>query len=107
MYLIATLELSYAGVARFFEVAPKVRALMEANGVRMLHAMFQDVGRLNTVVHVWEMADADAYFRAVDALRAHEDFPEIVAGLAAAVVDEKLVFASDAPYAPRGSGKQP
>ena len=100
MYLIATLELSYAGVATFFEVAPKVRALMEANGVRMLHAMFQEVGRLNTVVHVWEMADADTYFRAVDALKAHENFAGIVAALAEAVIDERLVFARDTPYAP-------
>ena len=101
MYLIATLELSYGGVAKFFEVAPKVRALMEANGVRMLHSMFQELGRLNTVVHIWEMEDANTYFRAVDAIKQHESFPEIVAALAEAVVDERLVFARDTPYAPR------
>jgi hypothetical protein len=100
MYLIATLELSYGGVAKFFEVAPKVRALMEAGGCRMLHAMLQDTGRLNTIVHVWEIPDANTYFAAVEALKQDESFPEIVAALAEAVVDERLVFAQDAPYSP-------
>lgn len=105
MYLIATLELSYAGVATFFEVAPRVRAAMEAQGVKMLHAMVQEVGRLNTIVHVWEMDDADTYFRAVDALKAHADFPAILAALSEAIVDERLVFARDTPYAPTGAGR--
>lgn len=100
MYLIATLELSYAGTAKFLEIAPKVRALMEEKGCRMLHAMLQDTGRLNTVVHIWELPDANSYFEAVAALKQHESIPEIVAGLAEAVVDERLVFAQDTPYSP-------
>ncbi|MET0546000.1 MAG: NIPSNAP family protein [Caulobacterales bacterium] len=101
MYLHATLEVSYEGAMDFMAVAPKVRALMEANGVKMLYALMQDTGRLNTFVHIWKLRDANHYYEAVNALKAHESFPEIFAGLGKSVVNETLVFASDAPYAPR------
>lgn len=100
MYLIARLELSYAGVMDFMAVAPKVREKMEAHGCRMLHAMITEIDRLNTIIHIWEVADANSYFDAVHALKADPDFPEIVAALASSVVNETLSFASDTPYAP-------
>jgi hypothetical protein len=100
MYLIARLELSYGGVMDFMAIAPKVREKMEARGCRMLHAMVTDIDRLNTVIHIWEVPDANSYFAAVDALKADPDFPEIIAALARSVVNETLSFASDTPYAP-------
>ncbi|MEJ7935282.1 NIPSNAP family protein [Sphingobium sp. AN558] len=100
MYLIARLELSYAGVLDFLAIAPKVRQKMEARGCTMLHAMISEIDRLNTVTHIWEVPDANSYFAAVEALKADPDFPEIVAALARSVVNETLSFASDAPYAP-------
>ena len=100
MYLIARLELSYAGIADFLAIAPKVRAKMEARGCRMLHAMMTDIDRLNTVIHIWQVPDADTYFAAVSALRADPECPEIMAALARSVINETLSFASDTPYAP-------
>lgn len=104
MYLIATLELSYSGVQTFFEIAPLVRSLMEKRGCKMLHAMLQDTGRLNTIVHIWELRDANQYFEAVTSLKTDPAFAEILAALSRSVVDERLVFAQETPYAPaRGS----
>ncbi|MFT4052921.1 MAG: NIPSNAP family protein [Novosphingobium sp.] len=100
MYLIARLELSYAGVMDFLAIAPKVREKMEARGCRMLHAMMMDIDRLNTILHIWDVPDADTYFAAVNALKADPEFPEIIGALARSVVNETLSFASDAPYAP-------
>jgi hypothetical protein len=100
MYLIARLELSYAGVMEFMAIAPKVRDKMEALGCKLLHAMLMDIDRLNTVLHIWDIPDANTYFAAVNALKADPDFPEIVGALANAVVNETLSFASDTPYAP-------
>ena len=100
MYVIARLELSYAGVMAFMSVAPRVREKMEARGRRMLHAVMTDIDRLNTVIHIWEVPDANSYFAAVDALKADPEFPEIVSALGRAVVNETLSFASDTPYAP-------
>ncbi|AMK19871.1 MULTISPECIES: NIPSNAP family protein [Sphingobium] len=100
MYLVARLELSYAGVMEFMTVAPKVREKMEARGCKMLHAMFQQVERLNTVIHIWDVPDANTYFAAVEALKTDPDFPEILSILARSVVDETLTLATDAPYAP-------
>lgn len=103
MYLIARLELSYAGVMEFVEIAPKVRKKMEAHGCRMLHAMMTDIDRLNTAIHIWEVPDADTYFAAVNALKSDPEFPDIIASLGRSVVNETLSFASDAPYAPARS----
>nr|WP_087572914.1 hypothetical protein [Sphingomonas sp. CDS-1] len=100
MYLVARLELSYAGVIDFMSVAPKVREKMEARGCKMLHAMIQQVERLNTVIHIWDVPDANTYFTAVEALKADPDFPEILSLLARSVVNETLTLATDAPYAP-------
>lgn len=100
MYLIARLELSYGGVQNFMEIAPKVRGAMEARGCRMLHAFMQQTGRLNTFIHIWEMADANTYMDAVESLRRSEDIGEILAALSKSVVDETLTFATALPYGP-------
>lgn len=100
MYLIATLELSYGGVADFLRIAPLVREAMESRGCKMLNAMMQGVGRLNTIVHLWDIPSANHYFEAVEGLKADPRFPEIIQALANAVVNETLVFAEDTPYAP-------
>lgn len=100
IYVIARLELSYAGIAEFMAVAPKVREKMEAGGCRMLHAMVQQMERLNTIVHIWEVPDANTWLNAVDALSQDPDFAEIIAALGRSVVNETLTFATDAPYAP-------
>lgn len=100
MYLIARLELSYAGVMEFMAIAPKVREKMEARGCKMLHAMMMEIDRLNTVMHIWDVPDANSYFTAVNALKSDPEFGEIFAALGRSVVNETLSFASDAPYAP-------
>ncbi|MFN3472507.1 MAG: NIPSNAP family protein [Blastomonas sp.] len=100
MYLVAHLELSYAGVQEFLTVAPRVRAAMEKRGCRMLHAFSQDTGRLNTFMHIWQIADANTYMDAVADLRRSPEIGEILASLAKSVVNETLTFASALPYGP-------
>jgi hypothetical protein len=100
MYVHATLELSYGGVNKFLAIAPRVKALMEAQGVKMVQGMIFTVGRLNTVVHIWKMRDMNHWNEALGALQKHPDFPEIWAALSESVVDEKLAFAVAAPHFP-------
>lgn len=101
MYLIARLELSYAGLMEFMTIAPKVREKMEAQGCRMLHAMLQQTERFNTIIHIWDVPDANAYFTAINSLQSDPDFPEIIAALGRSVVNETLALAIDTPYAPQ------
>lgn len=101
MYMIARLELSYAGVAEFMAIAPLVRTKMEARGCKMLHAMVQQMERLNTLIHIWEIPDANTFFDALNALTQDGDFPEIIAALSRSVMNETLTLAVDAPYSPR------
>lgn len=100
MYLIAKLELSYGGVQTFLDIAPRVRAEMEARGCTMIHAFMQDTGRLNTFIHIWQMKDANTYMDAVASLRASDGIGEIFAALSESVVNETLTFASALPYGP-------
>lgn len=100
MYLIAKLELSYAGVQEFISVAPNVRAAMEKRGCRMIHAFSQDTGRLNTHIHIWHLEHANSYFDAVADLRRSPEIGDIIATLARSVVNETLTFASALPYGP-------
>ncbi len=84
MFLIATLELSYAGVL----------------GCTMLHALFSETGRLNTVTHIWEVPDANTFLEAVADLRSSDDeIGEIFEVLTRSVDKETLMFASALPYA--------
>lgn len=101
MYLIARLELSYAGLAEFMALAPRIREKMEAQGCRMLHAMLQQTERFNTIIHIWDVPDANGYFAAIGALQTDPDFSEIVAVLGRSVVNETLALAVDTPYAPQ------
>jgi hypothetical protein len=100
VYLIAHLELSYAGVAEFMAVAPKVRAAMEERGCKMIHAFVQQTGRLNTFVHIWQMIDANTYLNAVEDLRHSPEIGGIIEALAKSVVNETLTMASALPYGP-------
>jgi hypothetical protein len=100
VYLIAQLELSYAGVQDFIAVAPKVRAAMEERGCNMIHAFMQQTGRLNTVVHIWQLADANSYMAAVEDLRQSSEIGVILEALAKSVVNETLTFASALSYGP-------
>lgn len=100
VYLVAQLELSYAGVAEFMAVAPKVRAAMEQRGCKMIHAFMQQTGRLNTFIHIWELADANSYLIAVDDLRRSPEIGDILDALSKSVVNETLTFATALPYGP-------
>lgn len=100
MYVHATLELSYGGVTQFLAIAPRVKALVEAKGVKMVQGLLFTTGRLNTVVHIWKARDMNHWHDTISSLQTHPDFPEIWAALSASVVDEKLAFAVAAPHFP-------
>jgi hypothetical protein len=100
MYLHATLELSYAGLPKFLAMAPTLRRILEQEGWVLVNALVQVTGRLNTVIHIWRLRDANHYSEVVAKLRAHPDFPEIHRVLCEAVDEERLLFATAADYAP-------
>lgn len=98
MYMIATLKLSYAGVGKFLEIAPKVKAIAEQEGWVLVKALLSQTSRLNTVTHVWKIKDMNHYQEVLVKLQAHDDFPEILAVLAESVDEETIAFADETHY---------
>ncbi|MCB5945637.1 NIPSNAP family protein [Acidocella sp. KAb 2-4] len=99
MYLHATLELSYAGVGPFLAMAPKLKAIVEADGWKLEQALLLQNGRLNTVIHIWRLRDMNHYQETLAKLPTHPQFAEIWQTLCEAVVKETVVFAEATPYA--------
>lgn len=100
MYLHATLKLSYAGIGKFLHMAPRLKALVEADGWVMVNALLLQTGRFNTVIHIWRVRDMNHYVETIKKLRLHPDFEQIAAVLAESVVEETLAFAEPTAYAP-------
>lgn len=99
MYMHATLKLSYAGVVEFLAMAPKLKAIVEADGWKLVQALLLQNGRLNTVIHKWQMRDMNHYKETVDKLRTHPQFADIWQTLCNAVDEEIVVFGEATAYA--------
>jgi hypothetical protein len=100
VYLHATLKLSYAGVGKFLAMAPRLKALVEADGWVLVNALLLQTGRFNTVIHIWRVRDMNHYHETIEKLKRHPDFDYIIGVLAESVVEETLAFAERTAYAP-------
>jgi hypothetical protein len=100
MYTHVTVEVAYGRFEKFFQVMPRVKAIVERAGWTLKEALVQQNGQLFTVIHIWILRDMNHYAEGVAALNAHPDFPELTDQLASVVNKETIVFAVDAPYAP-------
>lgn len=105
LYVLAELELSYAGLPTFMAAAPILREAAEAQGWVLENALVTATGRVNTVIHLWQIRDSAHYFEVIEQLAAHPRIGEIYAALCAAVVNETIRFLSPAAYAPAGAAQ--
>lgn len=97
MYLIATLELAYGGLAEFLPHRPTITKAMESQGIKLLHAMTPFSGRLNNLIHIWQIESVDAFYAARARLGQYPGMDQVRAMLRKVVIQETLVFADDAP----------
>ena len=97
-YLHVTLELQPGALDRFKAVMARALPVLQAAGWRLAGAYLQRTGRLNTVVDLWELQDANHYDRGIAALVVRPDFAEIKAELDACVAKETVVFADAVSY---------
>lgn len=100
LYLHATLKLRMGGYKRFCEVfAPQV-PILESYGWKLVGAWVTVVGRVHTVVDVWEIADGNAFYEATAKWRARPDFAEFQQGFAEVVEEEVLTMVNKTSYSP-------
>jgi len=98
VYVHVTLKVKAAGVTDFVATMKKAVPILEAHGWRLVLALAQRTGRLNTVIDIWELEDFDHFDRGLKGLTADPRFPEIKAVLDANVQSETIVFADRLNY---------
>ena len=64
VYLHATLKLKIGGYERFCESMAQQVPVLESFGWKLLGAWVMVIGRVSTVVDVWEIPDANSFFEA-------------------------------------------
>ena len=100
LYIHATLKLRLGGYERFCESMAKQIPILESYGWKLVGAWVTPVGRVNTVIDVWEIPDANSFFDATDRWRATPEFQEFRAVTAEVVEEEILSMARKVPYSP-------
>lgn len=100
MFTHVTIELRYGRLSEFFAPMARVAAIVINAGWELREALVQQDGRLFTVRHVWKLRDMNHYQEGIAAIAAHPEFPSLAEQLAEVIVNETIVFATAAPYAP-------
>ena len=98
VFLIATIQVKASGFSAFKAVMARVQAIAEGAGWKLNAAYATRVGKLNTVIDVWELNDFNHMNAGMAALAQHPDFPEIQAVLHETIVEETLSLADKLTY---------
>ncbi len=98
VYLQATIEVRMQKMGCFFAAMEKIVAIMKEPGWILRGAYLHQTGRINTVVNIWELPDANSLAGGFQTLFGHSDFSKVDKLLEDTVVSETLVLLSAAPY---------
>lgn len=94
-----TLDVKAAELQRFHGVMAEAVAILESHGWKLLNALVQRTGRLNTVIDIWELDSFEHFDVGLKAFIADPRFVAIKTALDETVLTETIVFAAKAPYA--------
>jgi hypothetical protein len=100
VYLHVTLHIRPGRLGRFVATLQAIRPIVEAQGWQLLGAWTTVVGRLNVVVDLWRLPDANAVPTAIGALLASAGWPELERELAECVEQETLQLMAPLPFSP-------
>jgi len=100
VFLQATLELDYQTLPIFLSIAPTMKAEAEAAGWTMLAAMTTKIGKMNTVVHLWKLADMNAFDVGIAAMASSPHSAKIYEEICKSGAKETLAFLDATSYSP-------
>lgn len=98
LYMLSTIKIRAGKMLEFCELMPQVVAIVEAQGWRLMGAFSHLGGRLNVVVDLWQIPDANALPGGIQALIGASEWPDIARGLAETVEDEFLQMMTKLPF---------
>ncbi len=96
--LHVTMKIRPGQMSRFIKVMVEVVPAMEERGWRLLGAWSNLIGRLDTVVDLWAVDDANAVGSTLSALAEHPEFGRWSQTLDDVVMEETLQLMLPVPY---------
>jgi len=99
-YLLASLKVKYGQQRKFNEVMSHLRPALEREGWKLIGAYQNAIGRLNSVVDLWEVIDPNAVTETLARVGRDKEFGEWAAQLPDLVEEEVLQLMSKLPYSP-------
>lgn len=101
LYLHVTLKVRAGKMREFCELMSVLVSAAERHGWKLLAAWGNVIGRLNVVVDIWRVPDANSVPAQFAQLMQSSDWPELEQRLSACVEDEVLQLMSRLPYDPQ------
>ncbi len=100
VYLQATLHVRQGKMGLFNATLKEMTPALEAEGWTLLGAYVNAIGRLNTVVDLWQIPDANSVQSTLGAVAKHPDMRRWAEALAEAVEEETIQLMVKTPYSP-------
>lgn len=98
VYLHVTLKVYYGKVERFCEIMTHLVPVLERLGWKLEAAWESQIGRLNTVVDLWQLPDANAVQSVLAAAFKDPEFAKWATELPDCLEEEVLQIMTKAPY---------
>jgi hypothetical protein len=99
-YLLATLKVKYGQQRKFYEVMGHLKPVLERSGWKLVGAYENAIGRLNTVIDLWEIDDPNAVSSTLAAASKDSEFVRWAAHLPELLDEEVLQIMTKVPYSP-------
>jgi hypothetical protein len=100
VYVHATLKIRIGRYEEFCVAMGREVPMLESHGWKMVGAWNTAVGRVYSVIHIWELPDANAFFEATQKWRAGPDF-HLFRAVSREVIEEEVVtLVRKTPYSP-------
>lgn len=99
--LHVTMEVREGALGAFNTWMAKAVGLLEKQGWKLESAFIQRTGRLNTVIHIWELESFEHFGTGGRGYSKEPEFAEVRAKLDELMLSETIVFMSRSPYARR------
>jgi hypothetical protein len=100
LFVLSTIKVRPGKMPDFCALMPRLVPIMEAHGWRLLGALTNLGGRINVVVDIWQIPDANALPGGLGALMSAFEWPDIARALGEYVEDEVIQLMSRLPFDP-------
>ena len=102
LYLVARLTVKYGHMAQAAEQLAKMVPLLKPFGWKLLGSYHPVIGNFSEIIDVWEVPDADAVPRAIDAMGKGEieGWDKIFSAFSEHVESEHLSVCAKFPFSP-------